>query len=220
MAINPGILSQWVEEMRRSKGAPNSVLYALFAYSAEEVAGWRRAGGLDVAGGGAVPRIPAEDARRTRGALPGTVRRSRPAWQKVAEGTRRCAERKSGAQRGEAGGRSAGRRLEAFRELSYAKAGPFAAPGDARQYYPQAARDQIAQLEKERKELEEATPDLPRAMGVHEGDEDRRPADPPARQPLDAGRGSAAAFPARHRGREPAADSRATRAGVCNWPNG
>ena len=58
--------------------------------------------------------------------------------------------------------------LEAFRELSYAKAGPFARTGDAKQYYPQAAQDQIAKLEKEKKALEEATPDLPRAMGVQE----------------------------------------------------
>jgi transposase-like protein len=31
--VNPGFLSAWVEELRRSKGAPNSVLFALFAYS-------------------------------------------------------------------------------------------------------------------------------------------------------------------------------------------
>jgi len=60
--------------------------------------------------------------------------------------------------------------LEAFRELSYAKAGPFRAPADAAQYYPAAAREQLAQLEKQRKDLEAATPDLPRAMGVGEGE--------------------------------------------------
>ena len=60
--------------------------------------------------------------------------------------------------------------LEAFRELSYAKAGPFRAPGDAKQYYPQSAQDEIAKLEKEKKALEDATPDLPKAMGVQEGD--------------------------------------------------
>ena len=46
MVINPGYLEQWVEEMRRSKGAPDSVLYALFAYAekgslgGDALAGW------------------------------------------------------------------------------------------------------------------------------------------------------------------------------------
>ncbi len=31
--INPGFLERWVEEMRRSKDAPGSVLYAMFVYS-------------------------------------------------------------------------------------------------------------------------------------------------------------------------------------------
>ena len=60
--------------------------------------------------------------------------------------------------------------LEAFREVSYAKAGPFRAPGDAKHYYPQSAQDEIAKLEKEKKALEDTTPDLPKAMGVQEGD--------------------------------------------------
>ena len=60
--------------------------------------------------------------------------------------------------------------LEAFREVSHAKAGPFRAPGDAKHYYPQSAQDEIAKLEKERKALEDTTPDLPKTMGVQEGD--------------------------------------------------
>ena len=110
--------------------------------------------------------------------------------------------------------------LEAFRELSYAKAGPFRAPGDAKQYYPQAAQDQIAELEKERKALEDATPDLPQAMGVQEGDKIANCQDQHPRQPLDAGRRSAAPFPARGRRREPDARFPTHRADGCSWPNG
>ena len=44
--------------------------------------------------------------------------------------------------------------LEAFRELLYEKAGPFRAPDDSRQYFPAAAQEQLAAIEKERKELE------------------------------------------------------------------
>ena len=34
--VNPIFLAQWAEEMRRSKGAPHSVLYALYAYAAKQ----------------------------------------------------------------------------------------------------------------------------------------------------------------------------------------
>ena len=59
--------------------------------------------------------------------------------------------------------------VDAFRELLYAKAGPFRAPEDSKQYFPVAAQEQSAQLEKERKALEEAKPEFPKAMGVCEG---------------------------------------------------
>jgi hypothetical protein len=59
--------------------------------------------------------------------------------------------------------------LEAFRELLYAKAGPFRATEEPRQYFPAAVQEQLAQLEKERKELEAAKPEFPQAMGVCEG---------------------------------------------------
>ena len=60
--------------------------------------------------------------------------------------------------------------LEAFRQLLYEKFGPFRPPADSRRYFPVAVSDQIAALEKEEKALVERTPDLPRAMGVCEGD--------------------------------------------------
>ena len=59
--------------------------------------------------------------------------------------------------------------LEALRQLLIEKFGPFRAPGDARRYYPQESREQLARIEKEAKDLEDTTPEFPRAMGVREG---------------------------------------------------
>src|SRR5215472_15311405 len=53
---------------------------------------------MDVAGGGALPRIPAEDARGACGTLPGTVRRGRPGMAEGTERTRRHAEREGRAE--------------------------------------------------------------------------------------------------------------------------
>ena len=42
-------------------------------------------------------------------------------------------------------------------------------PDDSRKFFPTAALDQLAMIEKERKELEASKPDFPRAMGVMDG---------------------------------------------------
>src|SRR5207244_3442905 len=59
--------------------------------------------------------------------------------------------------------------LEAFRELLYAKAGPFRAPEQSKQYFPAEAQQQLTRLEQEHKDLEAAKPEFPQAMGVCEG---------------------------------------------------
>ena len=167
--INPGFLAQWVEEMRRSKGAPNSVLYALFAYSEKKsLAGDALAGWTSPAAErfrGFLPKTREELAARYQELFNEADREWQAVLKTRADEPKQKTERNAIKQ--EEGLQDP--RLEAFRDLSYAKAGPFAAPDDAKQYYPQAARDQLAELEKDRKELEEATPDLPRAMGVSEG---------------------------------------------------
>jgi cytochrome c553 len=58
--------------------------------------------------------------------------------------------------------------LKAMHELLTEKFGPFRAPGDARRYYPAEIQAMLGRLDEERKTLESATPDLPRAMGVKE----------------------------------------------------
>jgi hypothetical protein len=59
--------------------------------------------------------------------------------------------------------------LDALRDLLYEKAGPFRAPDDSRKYFPTTAQEQLAAIEKERKDIEAAKPDFPRAMGVTDG---------------------------------------------------
>jgi Protein of unknown function (DUF1549)/Protein of unknown function (DUF1553)/Planctomycete cytochrome C len=56
-----------------------------------------------------------------------------------------------------------------LKEFLLAKAGVFKEPPDARQYFIGDTQAVLAKLEEERKALETATPDLPRAMGITEG---------------------------------------------------
>ena len=61
--------------------------------------------------------------------------------------------------------------LEAFRQFLYEKYGPFRPPRDARDFYPEPVQQAIKRLERERKRLQASTPEFPRAMGVREGSE-------------------------------------------------
>jgi len=147
--VNPSFLDQWVEYMRTSKGAPHSVLYAMLAWSAQPSMA-----------GGALSGWTSPAAERFRDYHPKTREELAGRYQELFLE----AERKSESDR------KSDAALAVFHEESFAKAGPFRAPSDARQYYPQAVQSQLTQLEKERKALEDSKPDLPKAMGVSEGD--------------------------------------------------
>ena len=60
--------------------------------------------------------------------------------------------------------------IKALYDFLHEKFGPFRAPDDSRRYYPTVARASLTQLETERKALEAATPDFPKAMGIQEGE--------------------------------------------------
>lgn len=166
--IKPGFLDQWVEEMRRSKGAPASVLYPLFAYSekgtlsGDALAGWTSPAADRFKG--FAPKNRQELGARYQELFDEADR----AWQKELQerGDKPAPKAERNAVSQEEG--LADKKLEAFREVSYAKAGPFSAPPDAREHYPRAVQEQLERLEKEKKDLEQATPDLPHAMGVCE----------------------------------------------------
>ena len=56
-----------------------------------------------------------------------------------------------------------------MRAILYEKWGPFRPPEKTTEYFPEAARREIAALEEEQRKLEEGLPELPSAMGVTEG---------------------------------------------------
>ena len=173
--INPGYLDHWVEELRRSKGAPHSVLFAWYAFQAQRsldeksLSGWTSPAAKLFEG--FHPKSTEELAARYQE----LSREASRQWQAL-EASRPSADQskldddmedltpKTAPQQvlSDAG-------LDAVRELLYEKAGPFRAPDDSKQYFQAAAQEQLASIEKSRKELEESKPDFPRAMGVTEG---------------------------------------------------
>jgi mono/diheme cytochrome c family protein len=173
--INPGYLDHWVEEMRRAKGAPHSVLFAWYAFEAT--------GSLDDASlsGWTSPaaKLFQNFHPKTREALSARYQeffqQADRDWQALRAGRPEAdaidadneAEDASKKEPKESGLPDAS--LEGFREFLYAKAGPFRAPVEAKQYFPPAAQEQLTLLEKENKDLEAARPQYPQAMGVCEG---------------------------------------------------
>jgi hypothetical protein len=146
--VNPGFLEQWVEELHRSGDAPNSVLYL---WQQGRTEGWTSPAAAlfrDLA-----PANREALAARYQDIFRDAVRQ----WEALGP------EPPAAASLPDAG-------LEAMRQLLYEKFGPFRPPSDAKQYYPTDPREQLTRLEKEAKDLEAATPDFPRAMGVREGE--------------------------------------------------
>ncbi len=161
--INPGILDQWVEQLRRSKGAPNSPFYAWLTYGT--------GAGLESWTSPAAalfqnfkPANRAELAARYRDLFLETIKRWEAANPEGAKAIEKNQDGKDDAK--ETPLPDPG--YEALRQALYEKFGPFRPPTDSKQYFPVAAQERLALLEKEHKELEAATPDLPRAMGVTE----------------------------------------------------
>ncbi len=164
--VNPGFLEQWVERLDRSKGAPASILFAWNAFRDEQLLG-----------GWASPAAKTFGEARyaSREALAG---RYQELFDQAAEQWRRLhpessldyAKNERYKDAGEDPGLpDAG--LEAFRKVLYEKYGPFRPPPNAKQYYPNEARLAMKKLDRERKALEKATPEFPRAMGVRESEE-------------------------------------------------
>jgi hypothetical protein len=163
--VNPGFLDQWVERMVRSKGAPASVLLAWDAFeSGKALEGWTSPAAVlfkDFH-----PTSREELAARYQQLFNQAVSQ----WQELHPESKLNFENeryKDGEEN--AGLPDAG--LEALRRLLYEKFGPFRPPPDSKQYFPSEPQAQIAKFESERKQLEDATPEYPRAMGVREAKE-------------------------------------------------
>jgi cytochrome c553 len=173
--INPGFLDHWAEEMRRAKGAPHSVLFAWYAFDGsgslddKSLSGWTSPAAKLFQGFHPTTREQIAARYQELFQEAGRQWRALQAARPRPDGTEPDDEMEDAAKKDVKQPGLPDLSLEAFRELLYAKAGPFRAPEDAKQYFPVPVQEQLAQLEKERKELEAAKPEFPKAMGVCEG---------------------------------------------------
>ena len=162
--VNAGFLEQWVERLNRAKGAPASIFFAWFAHR-DKREGWATPAAKTF--GVARYHSHEETAVRYQELFNEAVRQ----WNELhPESTLNYTKRERYKDEQEEPALS-DPGLEAFRKVLYEKYGPFRPPNGIRKYYSQGAKDALAKLEAERKELEAATPEFPRAMGVREGTE-------------------------------------------------
>ena len=164
--VNRSFLKQWIDRLRRSRNAPASVFYAWHALGTDA--------SLDDWTSPAAKYFsdfrPAD--RRTLAAhYESLFRQAVSQWRErypeaEVDFNKRERYKKSGEDR-----KLEDDGLEALRKVLYEKYGPFRPPADSRQYFSAEARAEIARIEQERKALETATPEYPKAMGVTEGEE-------------------------------------------------
>jgi cytochrome c553 len=173
--INAGFLDHWVEELRRSKGAPHSALFAWYVFQAQHsldeksLSGWTSPAAklFD----GYHPKSAEELAGRYQELsneassqfLALQASHPSPDASKVDDEMEDLAPKAAPQQVLPDAG------LDALRDMLYEKAGPFRAPEDSRKYFPAAAEEQLVAIEKARKDLEDSKPDYPRAMGIMDG---------------------------------------------------
>jgi cytochrome c553 len=151
--INASVLEQVVEHLDRSQGASASELHAFETFGQANAAPWTSP----------VAKLFTAATLKSRESI--AARYQELFTQALAEWEALPAETR---EKPEAALQDPG--LEALRKLLFEKFGPFRAPGDASQYYPAEAIAALRQIEKEQRDLEAATPDYPRAMGVCEND--------------------------------------------------
>ncbi len=160
--LNLQFLRQWVQRLRRDRGATASILYAWHAFrDGLSLADWRSPAAAHF--GGRAFGSSEELADLYQELFDQAVRE----WSRlhpddeINYSRQRYRDEAEMPALPEAG-------LEAFRAFLYEKYGPFR-PENIREYYSDAARGAIEGLEQQRKELENVTPEHPRAMGVREG---------------------------------------------------
>ena len=168
--VNPGFLKQWIERLRRAKGAPASVFFGWHAYGTDEsltdqaLEDWTSPAAQlfrDFR-----PPTRKELADRYGDLFREAVRQ----WQELHPDGEVDFGKSERYKKGEDERKLSDAGLEALRKVLYEKYGPFRPPLDSKQYFPNDAQAEIARIEKERKALEDATPEYPRAMGVTEGE--------------------------------------------------
>ncbi len=164
--VNRDFLKQWIDRLRRSRGAPASVFYAWHAFGVDaSLDDW-----LSPAAKHFADFRPAD-----RGALAAhyesLFRQAVSQWQERYPEAEVDFNKRERYKKGEDERNLEDDGLEELRKVLYEKYGPFRPPADSRQYFSAEARAEITRIEQERKALEAATPEHPKAMGVTEGEE-------------------------------------------------
>ena len=164
--LNPVFLYQWIDRLRRSRGAPYSVLYAWHAQSeGRSREGWESPAAQLFDG------LEAADLAELAAHYQKQFRLAEEAWRALV-GNREIVGKKFSTVRNDEETeeiRLEDPALEAMRAILYEKWGPFRPPEKTTDYFPQAARRELDALEEERKKLQEGLPGLPTAMGITEG---------------------------------------------------
>ena len=163
--VNPGFLQQWIERLRRSKGAPASVFFGWHVYGTDQsLEDWS-----SPAAGLFREFKPAsrEELADRHGDL---FRQAVGEWQALYPDSEADFGKNERYKKDEDERKLPDAGLEALRKVVYEKYGPFRPPPDSKQYFPEQGRAEIARIAKERKTLEDGTPEYPRAMGVTEGE--------------------------------------------------
>ena len=164
--LNPVFLQQWIDRLRRSRGAPYSVLYAWHALTeGRSREGWQSPAAR------LFEDLEATGETELASRYQEQFQRAEEAW-KALVGDREVVGKKFSTVRTDDETEEIKLEdpaLEAMRAILYEKWGPFRPPEKTTEYFPEAARREIAALEEEQRKLEEGRPELPSAMGVTEG---------------------------------------------------
>ncbi len=164
--LNPVFLKQWIDRLRRSRGAPFSVLFAWHAQAqGKSREGWASPAARLFEG------HEAADLTELAAQYQERFERAEEAWRALV-GDREIARREFSTVRTDDETEETKLEdpaLEAMRAILYEKWGPFRPPEKTTEYFPEAALRELEALEEERKKLEEGLPKLPTAMGVTEG---------------------------------------------------
>ncbi len=164
--LNPVFLHQWIDRLRRSRGAPYSVLYAWHAQAeGRSREGWQSPAAVlfedfDAAGLTALADHYQKQFRLAEEAWRALTREQEVVAKKFS--TVRTDDETEETKLEDPA-------LEAMRAILYEKWGPFRPPEKTTEYFPEAALRELDALEAERKKLEEGLPGLPTAMGITEG---------------------------------------------------
>ena len=169
--VNSFFLKQWVERLRRSRGAVHSVFYRWHSYGNDSsLDDWTSPASSLFDGFQPASR---DDLAKRYQVL---FRKSVKAWQTLYGELEETEEKgvegeAQSEQKEETEKKLDDPALEALRQILYEEWGPFRPPEDFKPYYPEPVLETLAQRESELKALEDTKPELPRAMGVREGQE-------------------------------------------------